>query len=403
MPKVIRSDEVGNYIKDGAVIYSPGFGLAGFAEEVAVGIRQSFQETGHPRDLTLYYATANGNFKDRGVAHYALEGLLKRLVGGHFAVPGPAIQKLIMENKVEAYNLPQGIFVTMCRNIASKRPGIITKVGLGTFVDPRIDGGKLNQKAKESDDLVEIIQLDNEEWLYYKLPKLDVALVRGSVADERGNINDYREGLVVDGLSAAMAAKASGGIVIAQVEHIVQAGTLNPKQVIIPGILVDYLVVAKPEWHYQTKGTYFNPAFTGELKLTVDSIKPMELNERKVVCRRAAMELSPNIVVNLGFGMPDAISNVCAEEKVSEHLYLTTEAGAIGGIPARHLDFGHAVNADCIIETGYQFDFYDGGGLDIGFLGLGEVDRFGNVNVSKLGGRPIGCGGFINITQNAKK
>ncbi|EHQ89501.1 acyl CoA:acetate/3-ketoacid CoA transferase [Desulfosporosinus youngiae] len=404
MPKVIKSDEVRNYVKDGDTIYTTGFGLGGFAEEAAVGIRKSFLETGHPRDLTLYYATGVGNFKDRGVAHFGLEGLLKRLVAGHFAVAGPDITKLVMDNKLEAYTLPQGVFVTMSRNIASKRPGILSKVGLGTFIDPRIVGGKLNQKAKDSEDLVELIEFKNEEWLYYKLPKLDVVLVRGSVADERGNISDYREGVSVEGLSAAMAAKACGGIVIAQVEHLVKAGSLHAKQVCIPGVLVDYVVVAKPEWHYQTMCTYFNPAFTGEIKLAVDSmsVKAMELDDRKIVCRRAAMELSPDVVVNLGIGMPDGVSKVCAEEKVADQVCLTTESGAIGGMPAPGLDFGHSVNAESIIGTAFQFDYYDGGGLDIGFLGMGQVDAFGNVNVSQFAGRPIGAGGFINITQNTK-
>ncbi len=404
MPKIIKSEEIRKYVKDGHTIYTTGFGLGGFAEEVAVGIRESFLETGHPRDLTLYYATGVGNFKDRGVAHFALEGLLKRLVAGHFAVAGPAITKLVMENKLEAYTLPQGVFVTMSRNIASRRPGILSKVGLGTFIDPRIVGGKLNQKAIDSEDLVELIEFKNEEWLHYKLPKLDVVLVRGSVADERGNISDYREGVSVEGLSAAMAAKACGGIVIAQVEHLVKAGTLHAKQVCIPGILVDYVLVAKPEWHYQTMCTYFNPAFTGEIKLAVDSmsVNAMKLDDRKVVCRRAAMELKSDVVVNLGIGMPDGVSKICAEEKVADQVCLTTESGAIGGMPAPGLDFGHSVNAESIIGTAFQFDFYDGGGLDIGFLGMGQVDVFGNVNVSQFGGRPIGAGGFINITQNTK-
>lgn len=400
--KIIRGEEVSNLVKDGDTIYTTGFGLAGFAEEVAVNLKQSYLESGHPRDLTLYYATGVGNFNDRGVAHFAHEGMLKRLVAGHFAVAGPAITKLVMDNKLEAYTLPQGIFVTMSRNIAAKRPGILSKVGLGTFMDPRISGGKLNQRAKESDDLIDVVEFDNEEWLYYKNPKLNVVLVRGSIADENGNISDYREGVMVEGLSAAMAAKASGGIVIAQVEQIVKNGSIHCKQVSIPGILVDYIVVAKPEWHYQTMGTYFNPAFTGEIKVSLDSVKALKLNERKIVCRRAAMELIPNAIVNLGIGMPDGISNVCAEEKVAEQVCLTTESGAIGGMPAPGLDFGHSINSEALLGTAFQFDFYDGGGLDIGFLGLGETDRHGNVNVSQFAGRPIGAGGFINITQNSK-
>lgn len=401
MAKVITFEEVGALVKDGATIYTCGFGLAGFAEEVTMAVEQSFLAAGHPRDLTVYCSTGVGNFKDRGLHHYAHEGLLKRYVGGHYAVVGPAMTKLAMENRIEAYNLPQGALALMPRHIAGRRPGFISKVGLGTFVDPRIEGGKLNTAAQA--DLVEVIRLDGEEWLYYKLPKVDVAIIRGSVADENGNLTLHREGILVETTSVAQAAKACGGIVIAQVEHIVKAGTLHPKDVKVPGIIVDYILVAKPENHYQTMGTYFNPAFAGDIKIPVDSLKPLELDERKVVTRRAAMELEPGAVVNLGIGMPEGVAAVAAEEKVEHLLNLTTEGGVIGGVPAGGLDFGHSVNAEAVIEQPYQFDFYDGGGIDVTFLGLAQTDPFGNVNVSKFGGRPIGCGGFINITNSAKK
>ena len=225
----------------------------------------------------------------------------------------------------------------------------------------------------------------------------------GSVADEKGNISCYRESLMPDWLSAAFAAKACGGMIIAQVEHIVKAGTLHPKDVVVPGIVVDYLITAKPEKHRQTPLFYFNPVYNGDIRVPIESIKPIELNERKIIGRRAAMELAPNVVVNLGIGLPEAVASVAAEEKVIHHMYLTTEFGAVGGVPAPGLNFGNTINGDAIIEGTSMFEFYDGGNLDLAFLGAAEIDQRGNVNVSQLKSVPIGCGGFINITQNAKK
>lgn len=402
MAKVIQPEEVTKYIKDGSTVYTTGFNLAGFAEEIAIAIEESFMENGFPRDLTIYYANA-GNFKDRGINHFAHEGLLKRVVAGHFKVGGNDLSKLVCENKVEAYNLPQGVLVTMGRNIASRRPGVITKVGLGTFVDPRIEGGKVNSRTKNCEDLVKIIELDNQEWLYYNLPKIDVTLIRGTAADENGNISMEREGIMLDFLSAAQAAKACGGIVIAQVENIVKAGTIHPKKVKVPGILVDYLVIGKPANHLQNAGTYFNPAYNGDIKIPLNSTNTLALDMRKVICRRAAMEIYHGAVINLGIGMPEGIAAIAAEENFNNLIHLTVESGGIGGLPATGLDFGCAINAEALIEAPYQFDFYDGGGIDIAFLGLAELDNFGNVNVSKFNSRSIGCGGFINITQNAKK
>jgi propionate CoA-transferase len=398
MAKFVKSSEIASVIKDNATIYTPGFGLAGFAEEVAIAIKESFLATGHPCNLTVYHSAGIGNTKDRGIHHFAHEGLLKRIVAGHFGIGGPNINKLIMENKIEAYNLPQGVLSVLARNIAGRRPGVLSKVGLGTFVDPRVEGGKITTKATE--DLVQVVDFDGEEWLYYKAPKVDVAMIRGSEADENGNITLDREGVLLEAISIAQAAKACGGIVIAQVENIVKAGSLHPKQVKVPGLVVDYVIVAKPENHYQTMGTYFNQAFAGDIKIPVASLKSLELDDRKIIARRAAMELIPGAAVNLGIGMPEGVAAVAAEEKVDYLMTLTTEAGAIGGIPAAGLDFGHAVNAQAMIEQPFQFDFYDGGGIDVA---LAQMDRHGNINVSKFGPKTAGCGGFINITQNAKK
>jgi len=401
MKRVLTSSEAAGLVKDKSTIFTVGFGLAGYPEEVAMAIEESFLSTGHPRDLEVWHAAGIGNTKDRGIKHFAHEGLLKRIVAGHFGIGGPDINKLVMEDKVEAYNFPQGVLSLMPRNIAGHRPAMITKVGLGTFVDPRIEGGKITTKAKE--DLVEVVNFAGEEWLYFKTPKIDVAIIRGSIADEKGNITLHREGILLETISVAQAAKACGGIVIAQVEQIVQSGTLHPKEVKVPGLFVDYIVVAKSENHYQTMGTYFSPAFAGDYKIPVNSLKPLELDERKIIARRAAMELVPGAAVNLGIGMPEGIAAVAAEEKIDHLMTLTTEAGVHGGVPAAGLDFGHAVNAEAVIEQPYQFDFYDGGGIDVAFLGLAQMDGHGNINVSKFGPKTAGCGGFINITQTSKK
>jgi propionate CoA-transferase len=421
MAKIVSSEEVVQFIKDGATVYTTGITLGGYAEEVVKAIEKNFLATGHPHDLTLYYPSSIGDHKDRGLACLAHEGLLKRAVGGHYLGNGPAFVKMAMEDKMEAYNFPQGIMVTMARNIAARRAGIISKVGLGTFVDPRIEGGKLNQKTKACENLVEVIRLEDQEWLYYKVPKLDVALIRGSVADENGNISMYREAYLLEQLSTAQAARACGGIVIAQVEHIVKAGTLHPKEVKVPGIMVDYLVVAKPENHWQTGLTYFSPVYCGDVKVPLASVKyrsrrdygktdlpednsgPLKLDERKVIGRRAAMELFPGAVVDVGVGVPELAAVVATEEKISHLFHMVTESGGVGGVPASSHDFGCCYNPDAIIETGHQFDFFNGGGIDVAVLGVAQVDGNGNVNVSKVNGKPIGCGGFIDIAQNAKK
>jgi propionate CoA-transferase len=403
MRKFISADSVASLIPDGSTIYTCGFGLAGFAEEVAIVIEKSFVEKGHPNALTIYHSTGTGNSKDKGIAHFAHEGLVKRIVGGHFGASGPQISKLLMENKIEGYNFPQGVLAILPREIAGRRPGVITKVGLGTFVDPRIEGGKINDLTRTKEDLVDLITLDDEEWLRYKTPKVDVAIIRATTADEHGNLTIEKDGILVESLSVAQAAKACGGIVIAQVEYSAKAGSLHPKDVRVPGILVDYILIAKPENSFQTQGTYFNPVFCGDLKIPMHAIEPKPLNVNKVIWRRAAMELRDSDIVNLGIGMPEGVAAIVAEEGVSDRITMTIEGGGVGGVPASGLDFANAINPEAIIEQPYQFDFYDGGGIDISFLGLAQTDVHGNVNVSKFHNKVAGCGGFINITQSAKK
>ncbi|WP_258359842.1 acyl CoA:acetate/3-ketoacid CoA transferase [Moorella sulfitireducens (nom. illeg.)] len=401
MPKIRTADEVAALIRDGATVAAAAFGLAGWPEEIARAIERRFLATGHPRDLTLVHGSATGDWKEKGITRLGHEGLIKRWIGAHIG-SSANMCRLVEEDKIEAYNLPQGVIVHLWREIAARRPGVITKVGLGTFVDPRTGGAKLNSRTTE--DIVQVIELEGEEYLFFKTFPVDVALIRGTVADENGNLTMDKEGILVEALPLAQATRNSGGTVIAQVEYVAKAGTLHPKDVKVPGILVDYIVVCTDtEYHYQTEGTYYNPAFAGEIKVPLEALQPLPLDERKIIARRAAMELIPGAIVNLGVGIPSDVAAVAAEEKAVDLMTLTTEAGSIGGVPASLPHFGHAYNAEATIEHHAQFDFYDGGGIDVAFLGQAQVDAEGNVNVSKFGRRVIGCGGFINISQTSKK
>lgn len=400
MSKVITAEQAASLIKDGTTLGYSALLMAGWPEELGIAIEKRFLECGHPAGLTLVSGSGAGDWKTRGAQHFAHPGLVKRWIGGFIAV-APAMGKMILDGGCEAYNFPQGVICQMWREVAAHRPGVITKVGLGTFVDPRLEGGRVNKITTQ--DLVKVIELNGEEWLHYPTFKVDVAIIRGTVADESGNLTEDFEGGLLECLPLAQAVKNSGGIVIAEIAYLAQSGSLHPKRVRVPGVLIDYLVIASEEHHWQAGTTRFNPAFSGDVRVPIDAIPPIPINERLIIGRRAAMELSPGSVVNLGVGTPESVAAVAGMEGASDLLTLTTELGTIGGVPASGEDFGMSYNPQAFVEQQAQFDWYDGGGLDLAFLGAAEVDSNGNVNVSKFHGRIAGCGGFINITQNAKK
>lgn len=397
---VLTAEEAALRVKDNDTIGTSGFVSCAIPEALSTALEKRFLETGHPRNMTFLFAAGQGLRNGTGGDRFGHEGMVKRVIGGHWD-RAPQLGKLALENKIEAYNLPQGVISHLYRDIAANKIGTLTHVGLFTFVDPRNGGGKLNSRTTE--DLVKVVTIEDQERLLYKTFPIDVVFLRASDADEFGNCTVHREVGPLDVTAMAQACKNSGGKVIVQVERIVKGGSLDPKLVKIPGIYVDCLVVGSEAENMQCIGMPYDGSLTGEVRVPEGALPKLPLDAKKIISRRAAMELTRDAVVNLGTGIPEKIALVAAEEGLADSLTLTVEAGPVGGVPAGGAQFGASVNVHALLEQNVQFDFYHGGGLDAAFLGLAETDAGGDLNVSKFGIRLAGAGGFIDITQNAKE
>jgi propionate CoA-transferase len=401
MAKVVSADEAVSSIQDGATVLIVPMP----SEEVFPAFRRRFEAEQAPRDLTVLWAAGLGPFSDapRGMNHFAVPGMVKRLIAAHVGL-NHAVMKLVATNAFETFILPQGVMCQLYRSIARGGPGLLTRVGLGTFVDPRIEGGKANELTKTCADLAEVIEVGGREHLLYKSFPIDVAVIRGTTADPHGNLTAENEALRMENLEAAMAAHNSGGMVIAQVERLTDLPA-HPHEVVVPGVIVDYVVVATArDRHPHTLFVEQDPTYTGAVHADLTSeMQPLPLGPEKVICRRAAMELAPGMNINLGIGVPMGVADVAFEEGMLNQLRLNTEVGVFGGLPQGGKNFGPAKNPEAFISQAAMFDFYDGGGLDLTCVGMAQVDKYGNVNVSRLGSKIIGCGGFINITQSTRK
>jgi len=403
-PRFVDVTEAVAAIADGATVATDGFSMMGVAEAVFAGVAEAFRRAGHPRDLTLVHASGQSD-RIGGLEHFAVEGLLRRVVGSHWGLM-PRMSAFLHRGGAEAVCLPQGQISTLYRAIAAGRPGNLSKIGLGTFVDPRLGGGKVNDPGRTTaPDYVTLTTVGIEEYLLYHAFPIDVAIIRATTVDDHGNCTQEEEAVTLDALAIAQAAHNSGGIVICQAKNRVPAGSLSPKAVAVPGCLVDLVVMSSdPEReHRQTHSAAFDPRYVSPSGAVPITKMPAD-RARAAIGRRAIRFLRPGDIVNLGTGIPgDTVGPALAEARLIDSVTLTVESGVYQGTPAGGVDFGIASGPSAIIGHPAQFDFYDGGGLDATFMGAGQVDRLGNVNVSLLGPRVIGCGGFIDIVQSTRR
>lgn len=398
--RVISARQAAALVPSDCTITTGGFGSCGHPDLLTEALAERFADTALPTGLTLVFAAGQGDKAGRGINRLASKGLLKKVIGGYWALT-PALGQMALRGEIEAHNWPQGVISHLFRAIAGGKSGILSDIGLHTFIDPRQEGGKLGPAT--TSELISVVNIGGREELFYPAMPIHVAFLRGSRADADGNISMEDEANFQDSLAQAQAVHNSGGIVIVQVLELVERNTLDPHAIRIPGIFVDYLVLATPETHWQTYGEARNNAYTGRSRPTIVEA-PLALNAKTVIARRALYEIARHEapVVNLGIGTPELIARVAREERRAAHV-LTIESGVIGGTPAGGLSFGASSAPQAILDQASQFDFYDGGGIDLAFLGFGQIDSVGNVNISRFGGRVNGVGGFVNISQSAKR
>jgi propionate CoA-transferase len=403
--KLMNVRDAVNLIQDGSCIAIASAGLVGYPEYLVKALEQRYLETQHPGNLMLVAGCGHGAFDERADSRFGHPGMVKRYIGSHPDTV-PQLRKFIESNDIEGYVFPQGVHNQLYRVAAARQPGLLSKIGIGTYIDPRLEGGKLNEAAK-AEDLVTLMEIDGEEWLYYRTFPVDVALLRATTADENGNLTCEHEALKLEILEIALAAKARGGLVIAQVERTTTNGSLYARDVVVSGQLVDYVVVTEDVSldHRQTMNTIYSPYLSGELKRPASGadVPPEVMKADDIICRRACLELYPDAVVNIGVGIGAGVGSVASYEGILDKIMFTLELGTFGGQPTPLSDFGASYNAEAYVSQPTMFDFYHGGGLDVTFLGTAQVDKDGNVNVSKFGGRAAGQGGFIDISQTARK
>ena len=402
--KFISAQEAAEIILDGKTICPIAMTLVSVSESVLKALEKRFLETGQPKNLTLLHSCGQSD-RQRGIQHFAHEGFVTRIIGSHWGLQ-PRWMEMIAGNQVEAYCMPQGQIAQLYRSMACGLPGKMAKVGLGTFIDPRQEGGKMNDRTKNLPDLIDVMTFKGEEYLFYNAIPIDYCIIRGTTVDEMGNLTTDEEAMKLEVLAGVLATKRFGGKVIAQAKYRSQTGTLDPKSVTVPGVFIDAVVMCDnpQEDHRQTSSWYFDPSYSGQLRVPATVIEPPQFNVRKYIARRAAMEIFPGAIINLGTGIPnDMVGKVCNEEGIADEIMITVESGMYGGIQAGGVDFGIAQNLIAMITHVEQMDYYNGAGVDITFMGAGELDEEGNVNATKMGKRCTGAGGFIDITQNAKK
>lgn len=402
-PVFISARDAAGMIKNNSTVVTVGMTLISASESILKAIETSFLENGSPNNLTLVHSCGQSD-KERGIQHFAHEGLMTRIIGGHWGLQ-PKVMDMISKNQMLAYCFPQGQFAQLFRSMAGGEPGKITKVGLGTFVDPRMGGGKMNEVTKDAPDLIDIVTIDGEEYMRYKPIPLNYCIIRGTYIDELGNLTTDEECMNLEVFSTVLACKKFGGKVIAQAKYKVKSGTLHPKRVIVPGVFIDAAVICEnpEEDHRMTHSFYMDPAYCGDIKEPDDAAAPLPISVRKVIGRRATMEIKRNNILNVGTGIPnDTVGAIIAEEGIGEEVTLTVESGIYGGLPLGGVDFGIAKNCYALVRHDDQFDFYNGAGVDVTFMGAGEINENGDVNATKLGPKPTGAGGFVDITTNAK-